>query len=88
MRPHHTQTGNVPMLHPIRGVLLHLRKHIAYDPRVVIGRLLRTGDVDCDVGELGPGEGVVEVVFHEIAAAVSEDDGMVVGGGRTSRADW
>lgn len=67
MRPHNTQTSNMPMLHSIRRILLHLGEHIAYDPRVVVGSLLGARDVDCYVRELGPGEGMIEVVFHEIA---------------------
>jgi hypothetical protein len=79
------------MLHPIRRILLHLSEHIAYDSRVVVGCLFGTRDVDCYVGELGPGEGVVEVVFHEIAIwcmlallEVDEGKGMEI----TFRGDW
>lgn len=63
MRPHHTQTCDVPMLYAIDRLFLHFRKHIADDFGRVIGRLLRSRDIDGDVGELGPGQGVVEVVF-------------------------
>jgi hypothetical protein len=55
------------MLHSIRRILFHFREHIAYDSGIVVRRLLGSGDIDCDVRELGPGEGMVEVVFHEIA---------------------
>jgi len=67
MRPHHTQAGNVSMLHSIRRVLLHFRQDIADDPGVIVGCLFGSGDIYCDEGELGPGEGMVEVVFHEVA---------------------
>lgn len=67
MGAHDAQTCDMTMLHSIGGVLLHLRKHVSYDARVVIGRLLRAGDIDGNVGELWPGEGMVEIVFHKIA---------------------
>jgi hypothetical protein len=67
MCTHHTQTGDVSMLHPVRRILLHLCEDIANNARVVIRGLLGAGDVDGDVGELGPAERMVEVVFHEIA---------------------
>jgi hypothetical protein len=54
-------------MHPIRGILLHLGQDIADYARVVIGCLLGPRDIDGNVGELGPAEGMVEVVFHEIA---------------------
>lgn len=54
------------MLHPIRRLLFHLRKHIADDLRGVVRGFLGAGGVNGDVGELGPGERVVEVVFAEI----------------------
>ena len=66
MCAHDAQAGNMTMLNSIGGILLHLRKHVSYDARVVIGRLLRARDIDGDVGELWPGEGMVEVIFHEI----------------------
>lgn len=55
------------VLNPIRGIFLHLCEYVADDARVVIGGFGGPRNVDGDVGELGPGEGVVEVVFHEIA---------------------
>ena len=66
MRPHHTQTCDVSMLHSIRRIFLHFCEDIAYDSGVVIGRLLGSGDIDCDKRELRPGESMVEVVFHKI----------------------
>lgn len=57
----------MPVLHPIRGILLHLGQDIADYARVVIGCLLGPRDIDGNVGELGPAEGMVEVVFHEVA---------------------
>lgn len=79
------------MLYPIGRVLLHLRKHIAYDAWEVIGCLLRARDIDGNVGELGPGEGMVEIVFHKIATSSSASlySGFEKGArGNTSRADW
>lgn len=67
MGSHDAQAGDVTVLDSIRGILFHFREDIADDAGVVVGGFLWPGDVDCDVGELGPGEGVVEVVFHEIA---------------------
>ena len=67
MRPHDTQTSDVTMLYAIRRILLHFGEYIADNAGVVVGGFLGTGDVDGDVGELGPGEGVVEIVLHEIA---------------------
>jgi len=55
------------MLYSIRRVLLHFRKHIAYDSWIIIGRFFGARDINCDVGELRPGEGMVEVVFHKVA---------------------
>jgi len=54
------------VLDSIGWILLHLRKYVSYDARVVIGRLLGAGDIDGDVGELWPGESMVEVVFHKV----------------------
>ena len=66
MRAHDTQTRDVTMLDPIRRFLLHLRKHVSDDLRGVVGGAGRAGDIDGDVGEGGPGQGVVEVVFEEV----------------------
>ena len=56
----------MPVLHPVRGLFLHFRKHITYYPGGVVGCLGGAGSVDRDVGEGGPREGVVEVVFEEV----------------------
>lgn len=56
------------VLHSVRGVLLHLGQYIAYDARVIVRGFFRPRDVDGYVGKLGPGQCMVEVVFHEIAA--------------------
>jgi hypothetical protein len=72
MRPHHTQTRDMPMLHSIRRILFHFREDIAYDSGVVVGRLLRSRDIDCDEGELRPGEGMIEVIFHEVACGARD----------------
>jgi hypothetical protein len=66
VRSHHTQTGDVAVWHSIRRIFLHLCEHISDDAWVVVGGFLGARDVDCNVGELGPGEGVVEVIFHKI----------------------
>ena len=66
MRSHHAQTRDMPMLHSIGRIFLHFGEDITYDSRVVVRRFLRSRNIDCDEGELGPGEGMVEVVFHEI----------------------
>lgn len=67
----------MPMRHAIRGLLLHLREHITHDAGRVVGRLLRARDVDGDEGELGPGERVVEVVFHKVVFGEVGDVGVL-----------
>lgn len=74
MRAHDAQTGDMTMLDSIGGILLHLRKHVSDDTGVVIRRLLWTGDIDGDVGELWPGEGMVEVVLHKVAGGPLASD--------------
>ncbi|KAK2729580.1 hypothetical protein CKAH01_02554 [Colletotrichum kahawae] len=54
------------MRHAVGGLLLHLGEHIADDLGVVVGCALGAGDVDGDIAELGPREGVVEVVLEEV----------------------
>jgi hypothetical protein len=56
----------VAVLDPVRGILLHLGEHVADDFGRLVRRPLRARGVDGDVGERGPRQGVVEVVFHEI----------------------
>lgn len=72
----------MPMLHPIRRLLLHLREHIPNNlgilarqipapglpARLPAGVLCVSvlGADDGDEGQLRPGEGVVEVVFQEV----------------------
>ena len=56
----------MPMLHAIRRLLFHFREDIANNLGGIIGSALGAGDIDGDVGEGGPGEGVVEVVFKEV----------------------
>lgn len=67
VRAHHAQARDVAMLDPVRGVFLHLGQDVADDAGVVVGGFGRARDVDGDVGELWPGERVIEVVLHEIA---------------------
>lgn len=54
------------MLDIIRRLFLHFGENIANDFGRFIKGPLRVRSVDSDVGELGPGEGMVEIVFHEI----------------------
>jgi hypothetical protein len=54
------------MLHTIRRIFFHLRKHIANNSGVIVRRLFGARNIYCDIGELGPGKGMVEIVFHEI----------------------
>lgn len=65
------------MRHPIRGLLLHLGQHIAHDARRVVGRFSGARDVDGDEGELWPGQGVVEVVFHKVVLGQVGDVGVL-----------
>lgn len=66
MRPHDTQTRDVPVLHPVRRLLLHLGQHVADNLGVVVGPLARARDIDGDEAELRPGQRVVEVVLEEV----------------------
>ncbi|OLN86428.1 hypothetical protein CCHL11_06393 [Colletotrichum chlorophyti] len=50
----------------VRGLLLHLGQDIADDLGVVIRGVFGARDVDGDIAELGPREGVVEVVLEEV----------------------
>lgn len=54
------------MLDAVGGLLLHLGQDIADDLGVVVGRLLGARDIDGDVGQLGPRQGVVQVVLHKV----------------------
>lgn len=54
------------VLDAVRGLFFHFGEDIADDLGVVIGGLCGAGDVDRHEGELGPGEGVVEVVLEEV----------------------
>lgn len=56
----------MPMLDIICRLFFHFGENIANDFGGFIRGSLRAGSVDGDVGELGPGEGMVEVIFHEI----------------------
>lgn len=75
----------MPMLHTIRGLLLHLGEHVADDLGVLVGVLLGAGDVDGDVAELGPGQRVVQVVLEEVVFGQVFEVGVLdegeVGGG-------
>jgi hypothetical protein len=56
----------VAVLDAVGGLLLHLGEHIADDLGVVVGGLLRAGDVDGHVRQLRPRERVVQVVLEEV----------------------
>ncbi len=80
MRAHDAQARDVPVLHAIHGLLLHLREDVADDLGGVVGGARGAGDVDGDVGELWPGEGVVEVVLQEVVLRqVGDVGGLHVG---------
>jgi hypothetical protein len=78
MRPHHTQTSNMPVLHSIRRLLLHLRKNIPHDLGVLARDIAGSAGArsrslvpaarahNGDEAQLRPGEGMVEVVFEEV----------------------
>ena len=51
------------MLDAICRLLFHFRKHIADYFGGIVGCALGAGGVDSDKGELGPREGMIEVVF-------------------------
>ena len=54
MRAHHGQAGDVAVLDTVCGLLLHLGQDVSDNLGVVIGRLLRAGDIDRDEAKLGP----------------------------------
>lgn len=67
------------MRDPIRRFFLHLGKDVPHDPRWIVHRFGRAGDIDCNIRELRPREGVVEVVFEEVVfGKVSEVRGLNV----------
>lgn len=78
MRPHHTQTSDMTMLQSIRRLLLHLRQNIPHHLRILAGDITRhagpgttalitiLGPDDGDEAQLGPCQGVVEVVFQKV----------------------
>lgn len=88
MRPHHTQARNVPVLHAIRRLLLHLGQHVAHNLGVVVGPLARARDVHRHEAELRPRQRVVEVVLEEVVfrqvLQVGVLDERQVGGGEES----
>lgn len=56
----------MPMLDIIRRLFFHFGENITNNFGGVVRGASRAGSVDGDVGKLRPGEGMVEVVFHEI----------------------
>lgn len=96
MRPHNTNTRDMPMLHPIRRLLLHLRQHIPNNLGILARQIPAPGlparisaGVLCvsvpgahngDEGQLRPGEGVVEVVFQEVVLGEVGDIAGLDGG--------
>lgn len=54
------------MLNIIRRLFFHFGENIANNFGGIVRRPLRARSVDGNVGELGPGESMVEVVFHKI----------------------
>jgi len=80
MRAHDAQAGDVPVLHAVDGLLLHLRARCAAWVGGGVGGGGGGVDVDGDVGELRPGEGVVEVVLQEVVLRqVGDVGGLHVG---------
>jgi hypothetical protein len=57
---------DVTMLNPICRVFLHLRQNISHYFRRIVGSLFRSRDVDGDIAELWPAEGVVHVIFAKV----------------------
>ena len=56
----------MPVLNVVDWLLFHLGQNVSDDPRGLVGGLLRPRDIHGHVRELGPGEGMVEVVFEEV----------------------
>lgn len=54
MRPHDAKAGDVPVLHPVRRLLLHLGEHVPHDLGVVVRGALGARRVDGHVRELRP----------------------------------
>jgi hypothetical protein len=67
----------VAVLHAVGRLLLHLSEDIADDLGVVVGGLGGPRHVDGDIGELGPREGVVEVVLEEVVLGEVLDVGVL-----------
>ena len=63
MSSHNTQTRDMPVLNSVWRIFLHFPKYVANNFGVFRGCWASD---DSDVGELWPGEGVVEVVFQEV----------------------
>ena len=70
----------MPVLYAVRRLFLHFREHIANNLGGVVWRAFRGGDVDGDIREVGPGKGVVEVVFQEVVLREVVDVGGLDGG--------
>lgn len=75
MGPHHAQARDVAVLNAVGGLLFHLGEHVADDFGGGAGA--GGGDVEGDVGEGGPGEGMVEVVFKEVVFGQVGDVGLL-----------
>lgn len=63
---YYVEGGDVVVLDVVCGFFFYFGEDIVDDFGVVIGGFCGVGDVDCYEGELGLGEGVVEVVFEEV----------------------
>jgi hypothetical protein len=77
MGPHDTQAGDMAVLNSINWLLLHLCEHIAYNSWIVIGTFLGPRDIYGHEGELGPGKGVIQIVFHKVVFGEIGDVSML-----------
>ena len=77
MSPHHRQAGNVPVLHPVRRLLLHLGQDVADNLGVVVGALGGPRHVDGDIRKLRPRQSVVQVVLEEVVLGKVLDVGVL-----------
>lgn len=79
----------MPMLDVVDRLLFHLGQNVSDDARRLVGGLLRPRDIHSHIRELGPGEGMVEVVFEEVIfGEVGYVGGLDVGDvGRSEHSD-
>jgi hypothetical protein len=77
VRTHHTETGDVPVLHAVGRFFLHLSEDISDDLGRLIWVLGRVAQVHGYVRELRPRKCMVEVVLEEVVLRQVRDVGLL-----------